>query len=122
MLRESDAWLNEAMLDQARQAHQTAMMHVNEWGLAGRVIRIDGEICAYTFGYERNSQVWCVLLEVADRTIPGLAQYLFREHCREHAQYVFMNTMDDSGLARLARSKSAYHPIRMVKNFIATAP
>ena len=115
-----DAWLSRAMLDQTRQAHLAAMMHEQELGLEGRVIRVDGEICGYTFGYERNPQVWCVLLEVTDRTIPGLAQYLFREYCRVHADYEFINTMDDSGLKRLAQSKMAYHPIRMVKNFIAT--
>ena len=117
---EQEAWLTDAMLDQARRAHQTGMKYAEELGLAGRVIRIGGAINAYTFGFERNTEVFCVLLEVADRTIPGLAQYLFREFCGEHARYTYINTMDDSGLTRLAQSKLAYHPVRMVKNFIAT--
>jgi hypothetical protein len=74
---------------------------------------------AYAFGYPRSSEVFCVLLEVADRSVYGLAQYLFREFCREVKQYSFVNTMDDSGLPGLARAKRAYHPCQLISNFIA---
>jgi hypothetical protein len=51
-----------------------------------------------------------------------LAQYLFRETCRnalsEGAE--FINTLDDSGLAGLRQSKEAYHPLRRVQNFIGS--
>jgi hypothetical protein len=62
------------------------------------------------------------LFEVADRSIPGLAQFIFRECCREAARrgHEWVNTMDDSGLPSLARSKMAYHPVRLVPQCIAT--
>jgi hypothetical protein len=63
-----------------------------------------------------------VLLEVADRTIPGLAQYLFRHTCRKAlsngAEYI--NTLDDSGLVRLRESKDAYHPVGRSLSFIGS--
>ena len=63
-----------------------------------------------------------VLLEVADRTYPGLAQYLFRETCRtalaEGAEYI--NAMDDAGLAGLRASKQAYRPAMLIPNFVAS--
>jgi hypothetical protein len=61
-------------------------------------------------------------VEVADRTIPGLAQYLFREMCRTASAQgaEFINTMDDAGLIGLRASKEAYHPITKVPNFIAS--
>ena len=63
-----------------------------------------------------------MLLEVADRTIPGLAQYLFRDTCRkalsEGAEYI--NTLDDSGLAGLRESKDAYHPVTRKQSFICS--
>ena len=64
----------------------------------------------------------CVLLEVADRTIAGLATFIFRGFAREAAGrgYELMNTMDDAGLPSLARSKRAYHPLRLVPSYIAT--
>ncbi len=71
------------------------------------------------FGFPLSLEVFCVLLEVADRSIYGLAQYLFREFCREFQSYPWMNTMDDSGLPGLARTKLAYHPYQLVPNYIA---
>ncbi len=107
------------MLQDAASAHRVALQEYRELGLTGRVVWVDGCVRAYTFGYPRSPEVFCVLLEVADRTVYGLAQYLFREFCREFQQYPFINTMDDSGLPGLARAKRAYHPCQLVPNYIA---
>jgi Fe-S-cluster containining protein len=110
------------MLADSEAAHREALAHHRELGLTGYVVRVDGRIRAYTFGYERSSSVFCVLLEVADRSVPGLAQWIFRECCRAAAQrgHEFINTMDDSGLPSLAQSKRAYHPVRLVPSYIVT--
>ena len=107
------------MLKDAVSAHRTALYHYQALGLVGRVVWVNNMIRGYTFGFERSSEVFCVLLEVADRTIYGLAQFLFREFCRELQKYPFINTMDDSGLPSLAKAKRAYHPCRMVANYLA---
>lgn len=108
------------MLKDSASAHQTALAYHRDLGLAGYVVWVDDAIQAYTFGFERTSSVWCVLLEVADRSVPGLAQFLFRECCRDAADrgYAFINSMDDSGLPSLGRSKKAYHPLRLVPNYV----
>ena len=110
------------MLADSESAHREALTHHRELELTGYVVRVDGRIRAYTFGYERSPSVFCVLLEVADRAVPGLAAFIFRESCREAAGrgYEFINTMDDSGLPNLAHSKRAYHPVRLVPGFIVT--
>jgi len=110
------------MLRDCEAAHREAMVCHEALKLIGRVVRVDGAIRAYTFGYERSASVFCVLFEVADRAIPGLAQFIFREVCREGAErgYAFINTMDDSDLPTLARSKMAYHPVRLLSSYIAT--
>jgi len=110
------------MLADSEAAHREALTHHRELELAGYVVRVDGKVRAYTFGYERSSSVFCMLLEVADRSILGLAQFIFRECCRAAAErgYEFINAMDDSGLPSLAHSKRAYHPVRMVPSYIAT--
>ena len=109
-----------AMLRDSASAHRTALYHYEALGLVGRVAWVNGMIRGYTFGFERSSDVFCVLFEVTDRTIYGLAQFLFREFCRELKKYPYINTMDDSGLPSLAKSKRAYHPFRMVANYIAS--
>jgi len=104
---------------EAASAHRVVLQEYRELGLTGRVVWVDGSIKAYAFGYPRSQDVFCVLLEVADRSVHGLAPYLFREFCREFQQYACINTMDDSGLPSVIRAKRAYHPCQLVANYRA---
>jgi uncharacterized protein len=110
------------LLADAAPAHEVIWSQASALRVTGRVVRTHGRLCAYTFGYWLASATFCVLLEVTDRTLPGLAQYLFRETCRtalaEGAEY--MNTMDDAGLPGLRASKQAYHPAMLIPNFVAS--
>ena len=110
------------LLADAAPAHEVVWSQAPSLGLTGKVVRIHGRLCAYTFGYWLTKTTFCVLLEVADRTYPGLAQYLFRETCRtalaEGAEYI--NAMDDAGLSGLRASKQAYHPSLLIPNFVAS--
>jgi uncharacterized protein len=109
------------LLADAAQAHECIWAQASALRVTGKVVRSHGRLCAYTFGYWLTSATFCVLLEVTDRTVPGLAQYLFRETCRvamaEGAKYI--NTMDDAGLLGLRVSKQAYHPAMLIPNFTA---
>jgi len=116
----SSQWISQAMLEDARGVHEEVLAHHDALGLLGRVVKLGDRVCGYTFGYPRNQHVFCVLIEVTDRHLSGIAQYTFRELCRECSNYAFMNTMDDSGLSRLARAKRSYRPCRLVPNYIAT--
>ena len=110
------------LLEDAGSAHEVAWSHAADLNLAGSVVRKRGRLCGYTFGFWLDKNTWCVLLEVADRTIPGLAQYLFRDTCRQALSNgaVFINTLDDSGLVRLRESKNAYHPVARSQSFICS--
>jgi hypothetical protein len=109
------------LLADAAPAHEVIWSQASGLRVTGRVVRIHGRLCAYTFGYWLTSATFCVLLEVTDRTLPGLAQFLFRETCRtamaEGAEYI--NAMDDAGLPGLRASKQAYHPAMLIPNFVA---
>jgi uncharacterized protein len=110
------------LLADAAPAHEVIWSQAVPLQVMGKIVRIHGRLCAYTFGYWLTSTTFCVLLEVADRTLPGVAQYLYRETCRtavaEGAEYV--NAMDDAGLSGLRASKQAYHPATLIPNFIAS--
>lgn len=112
------------LLEDAQAAHEAAWAHHSELGLVGSVLRVEGRVRAYTFGYRLNKETYCILLEVADRTIPGLAQYLFRQTCRRalSAGAEFINTMDDSGLSGLRLAKEAYHPLCRIQSAICSEP
>lgn len=110
------------LLDDVLFAHEAVWSHGSDLDLSGSVLRVESRVRAYTFGYWLSKKTWCVLVEVADRSIPGLAQYLFRDTCRKALSggAEFINTMDDSGLPDLRRSKEAYHPLMKIQNFICS--
>ncbi|MCS6897927.1 MAG: phosphatidylglycerol lysyltransferase domain-containing protein, partial [Nitrospira sp.] len=121
-------FLDEAaslFLEDAISAHTLALAEYERIGLSGTVaVSKDETIMAYTFGYWLTPSTWCVLLEVADRSIPGLGQWLFRETCREVVAQgaVFINAMDDAGLPGLRAAKRHYHPTMLVENWIVAEP
>jgi Fe-S-cluster containining protein len=110
------------LLQDSASAHEVAWAHASDLRLVGSVIRKNGRLRGYTFGYWLDQKTWCVLLEVADRSIPGLAQYLFRETCRNALAHgaEHINTLDDSGLEGLRQSKEAYHPLARSENFMCS--
>jgi uncharacterized protein len=110
------------MLEDAASVHRRAFEAHSDLGLTGRVVRLNGRIVGYTFGFPLRPDIFCVLLEVADREMTGLSAYLFREFCRELSGYSTIHAMDDSGLDRLRRAKLSYHPSKILSSYIATRP
>ena len=110
------------LLEDARAAHELAWSLGDRLGLIGRVVCVDGRVAGYTFGYRLTPETFAVLFEVADRSATGLAQYLFRDTCRMAIKdgAEFINAMDDSGLEGLRAAKTAYHPVALLRNWIAS--
>ena len=101
--------------------HRRLMMDHERMGLWGRVLESEGRVLAYTFGGPVSADTFCVFAEIADRRVPGLAQTLFRELCREAEKEGFrwLNAMGDSGLPALRRAKLAYRPAKELPVFTA---
>ena len=116
----------------AESAHRVALRMASELDLVGLIAEVDERVEAYTLGYplsrslaapvggEGEGAVFCILLEIANRRIKGLAQYIFREFCRKLTAYEFINAMDDSGLSGLRQAKEQYHPVRLVPSYIVS--
>ena len=111
--RSEDPIFQEMLIDSSR-AHLVGLANAEELGLEGSVIYVHGELKGYIFGYFLNSQIFCVIFEIADLRLRGIAQYLFREFCRQQASYPFINTMDDSGLENLKLVKLSYSPTETI--------
>jgi uncharacterized protein len=112
--------MGRLLLEDAAPAHDRVFAASDRLDLQGTVARVEGTIAAYTFGFWLTTQTFCVLLEVANRAIPGLAQYLFRETCRAAAERgaLYINTMDDAGLAGLREAKLAYRPTIVIESWV----
>ncbi|HEY5599761.1 MAG TPA: phosphatidylglycerol lysyltransferase domain-containing protein [Candidatus Manganitrophaceae bacterium] len=116
--RSSDPFYR-GLLEDSAPLHARALAESESLGLTGRVVEVSGEIVGYTFGFPLNRETFCVVIEVADPTLPGAASFLFRNFCRALGPYIWINTMDDSGLENLKKSKRAYHPCRELGCYLA---
>jgi hypothetical protein len=86
----------------------------------GKIVKIKEEVVAFSFGFALNKETFCIAYEVADLSRKGLAQFIFREFCRQLPQYQYINAMDDSGLENLKRVKLSYRPLRQIPAYILT--
>jgi len=88
--------------------------------VTGRIVKIEQETRAFTFGFRLDKHTFCILYEITDLSIKGLAQFIFRRFCAELKDYRQINIMDDSGLENLKKVKLSYQPIRLVPAYIIT--
>ncbi len=104
------------MMDDARETHRLMFNYYDELDFIGRVVRVDGKIVGYTFGYPINQTDFCVFAEITDRSFKGLPAFIFREFCRDMAMlpYDRVNVMDAFGLPRLERTKQSFHPAEVL--------
>ncbi|MCG8429857.1 MAG: phosphatidylglycerol lysyltransferase domain-containing protein [Candidatus Omnitrophica bacterium] len=96
------------------------LRHWRDAAYTGRVVEVEGRVRAFSFGYALSRNTFCILYEVADLNIKGLAQAVFRHFCEELVSYEFINVMDDSGLDNLKRVKLSYRPVRFIPAYNVT--
>lgn len=108
----------QALLKDSSSAHKRALRQCQEFQLTGRVVRIKGRVEGYILGFARGD-IFYILMEVANPDIKGLAQFIFREFCREMVGYTYINALGDSGLENLKRVKLSYRPYKIVPPYIA---
>lgn len=123
----SDQWL-AAMLKTTEDttsilvenaAMKALLPHMEELGLKGGGIRVDGSLVAMTFGSPINQEVFDIHVEKAlpdYRTAYSLINREFIAH--ELQTYRYVNREDDMGLEGLRRAKLSYHPDILLKKYI----
>ncbi|MCX5711288.1 MAG: phosphatidylglycerol lysyltransferase domain-containing protein [Candidatus Omnitrophica bacterium] len=109
----------QGMMEDSRIALQVALANYSVLNLKGTAVRINKKIRGFTFGYELNKDTFCILYEVTDLSVKGLAQFIFSRNCAELKGYKYINVMDDSGLENLKKVKLAYKPVKLVPAYIA---
>ena len=110
--------LYQGMLKDNLMSLKVALTSYKDLNLKGKVVKVAGEIKAFSFGYKLNSETFCILYEITDLSLKGLAQFIFREFSGELKDYKYINIMDDSGLENLKKVKLSYHPIKLIPAYI----
>jgi len=111
--------LYQGMMQDSLKSFRVLLDNFTKLNYVGRVVLVAKELRAFTFGYRINKDNFCILYEITDLTVKGLAQFIFREFCSELKDYAYINIMDDSGLESLKKVKMSYHPARLVPAYIA---
>ncbi len=108
-----------SMLKENRLVHARLLKFWQPLGLVARVLKIEGRVVGYTFGFPLDENTFCVYAEIADFKIPGTAAYMFRAFCADEQLNKFsrINTMDDFAMPNVARAKQAYHPTELISSY-----
>ena len=94
----------------------SALAHFEELELKGGVIRLDGEVIAFTMGEPVCDDTFVVHIEKAFADIQGaypMINQQFVEH--ECSEYTYINREEDTGAEGLRKAKLSYRPVFLVE-------
>lgn len=115
-------YIYQGMMLDSRRSLKNALRHSRALNFNGAVVKVSRKIMGFTIGYELYKDTFCILYEITDLSVKGLAQFIFAKFCSELNRYKYINIMDDSGLENLKKVKLSYHPRRLVPAYIAKRP
>jgi hypothetical protein len=102
-------------------AINTFFNYFHELGLKGGVIRIGGEVAAYTIGDQLNDMTFSIHIEKADTKYDGIYTGINNYFAKEAAaEYKYINREEDLGIEGLRKAKQSYHPVFLLKKYIVT--
>lgn len=102
-------------------AINTYFENFHELGLTGGVLRLSGNIIAFTIGERINSDTLGVHIEKAEADIEGAypaINYLFSGQAGQGFSYI--NREEDLGIEGLRKAKRSYHPAFMIEKHTVT--
>ena len=99
-------------------ASEIALLHFNDLGLEGALLRVSNQVVAYTIGEKLNSDTYIVHIEKAFPEVRGAYPMINRQFIRERgASLTYVNREDDAGDDGLRRAKNSYHPVFMQEKY-----
>ena len=98
-----------------------ALRLYKELGLTGGVLRVNGEIVAFTLGEPACGDTFVVHIEKAYSEVEG-AYPMINQQFVQHAcmDYKYVNREDDTGAEGLRQAKLSYRPVFLVNKGVAT--
>ena len=120
-----DGWkeskdLSEDEFANERRSVVLALTNMEELGLTGGAILLDGKIKAFTVGERLNDDMQLIHIEKADSEINGLFPMINQQYVlHECADVQYINREEDMGVEGMRKAKRSYYPDFMVKKYFA---
>lgn len=120
-----DGWkeskdLSEDEFANERRSVVLALTNMEELGLTGGAILLDGKIKAFTVGERLNDDMQLIHIEKADSEINGLFPMINQQYVlHECADVQYINREEDIGVEGMRKAKRSYYPDFMVKKYFA---
>ncbi len=115
----------EASLAQEELAHALELIpRLEQFGLPGAYIQVDGAIVAMAIGEIINDTLYCHI-EKANREYPGSYQMIVKEFSgdmRNTYGIQYINREEDVGDPGLRTSKLSYHPVALLDKYCVLIP
>ena len=97
-----------------------ALRNFDALGLRGGLLRLDGEVIAFTFGCQATPDMYVMQIEKADSEIAGAYQMINQQFVLHNCDDVeYVNREEDLGLEGLRKAKKSYYPVMRGVKYIA---
>ncbi|MCM1467528.1 MAG: phosphatidylglycerol lysyltransferase domain-containing protein [Alistipes sp.] len=99
----------------------TALEHFEEFEFTGGLIRVDGEVLAFTLGEPVNDETFVVHFEKAYGDVNGLYTTINQQFVEHEllGKYRYVNREEDMGLPGLRKAKMSYYPEFLYEKWVA---
>lgn len=102
----------------AKKAIREALDYFDQLDFIGAVIRINGQIEAFTMGEKINRDTVVIHVEKANGMINGLYGAINQEFLlHQWPDVAFVNREEDTGDEGLRKAKLSYYPVDLVKKY-----
>ena len=111
---------NPEALAGERTALSRAFRNYEALHLHGGLLRVDGEVVAFTIGERMSDTMFCTHFEKAYADVRGAYPMINREFAaRELSEYTYINREEDAGDEGLRKAKLSYRPVKLLKKYDA---
>ncbi len=105
----------------AKQEEKTVLSALNNFvqlRLQGGLLKIDGNVIAFTVGEPINNETFCVHIEKADTEYVGAYAALNNQFVINNCGgYTYINREEDMGIEGLRKAKESYYPAFILNKF-----
>ncbi len=119
-IRMTEKWIEENEdkiedgVDKELDVIKRAFDYFKILGYVGGLIRVDGEVVAWTLGERLSEDTFCTHFEKAFSSYRGAYPIINREFAKnELKDYTFINREEDMGIEGLRKAKLSYKPVKL---------